>query len=265
MRKMQILMSLEYTIEYPCAVRRRYSEQRLRELARTNVLVSRVVSASLATESAPVAESVAFTSRYADELEQVESIAPFCRRCPAHIEHHLHLSEANEAIGCMGRARYPIDARFERFVTDRVQLLYDTQPPEEWPHLLRVLLDTESPFDGEATKALRAVTTEQGLRFMELRLPIQLARQAARLTSDHVFDLLAGFSASDEGASSYQRELPALALHDYAEFLHALFWLDVTEDEHARWSAQSQSFNDFLRWARAVQVAETLDVRLLLD
>jgi hypothetical protein len=258
-------MSLEYAIEYPCAVRRRFSEPWLRELARTNVLVSRVVSASLATDSVPAAESVAFTTRYADELEQVEAIAQFCRRCPAHIENHHDMPEANEAIGCLGRARYPIDARFERFVANRVQLLYDTLALETLPRLLRVLLDLESPFDGEATKALRAVTTAQGLRFMELRLPIQLARQAARLTSDHIFDLLAGFSASDDGASSYQRELPAFALHDYTEFLRALFGQDESEHEHARLSAQSQSYNDFLRWARAVQVAEAMNVRMLLD
>lgn len=265
MRKMPLFMSLEYTIQYPCAVRQRYDEQRLRELARTHVLVSRVVSGSLATESAPTAESVAFATRYADELEQVEAIAQYCRHCPAHIENHLNLPETSEAIGCMGRIRYPIDARFERVVADRVQLLYDTLSPDALPRLLKVLLDAESPFDGEATKALRTVTTEQGLRFMELRLPLQLARQAARLTSDHVFDLLAGFSASDNGAAGYQRELPVFVLRDYAEFLSALFWQDVTDEEHARWFAQSASFSDFLRWARAVQVAEAMDVRLLLD
>jgi len=37
------------------------------------------------------------------------------------------------------------------------------------PRLLRILVDAESPFDGEATKELRRVTTPEGLRFFELR------------------------------------------------------------------------------------------------
>lgn len=259
-------MSLEYAIEYPCRMRQRYGEARLRELARTGALVSRVVSAALAHDGAPSDESVAFTTQRADELEQVEIIAQHCRtQCPAHIEAHFALPEANEAIGCLGRVRYPIDARFERFVADRAQLLYDTSSADELPRLLQVLLDPDAPFDGEATKALRAVTTEQGLRFMELRLPIHMARQAARLTTDNLFDLLAGFSASDAGASSYQRELSALVLSDYGELLEALFWQEVGDDERARLQSQSRSFGDFLRWTRALQLAESLNVRLLLD
>jgi hypothetical protein len=150
-------------------------------------------------------------------------------------------------------------------VADRVQLLYDTSGEGELPRLLQMLLDVDSPFDGEATKSLRCVTTSQGLRFFELRLPVQLAGQAARLNTDNIFDVLAGFSASDGGQSGYQRELPAFALPDYATFVTALFWHEVSESERERLLAQSSTYVAFERWARAVQLAESLSVRMLID
>ena len=51
-----------------------------------------------------------------------------------------------------------------------------TLDKEDQPRLLRILIDPESPFDGEATKELRRVVTEDGLRFFELRVPIVLTR-----------------------------------------------------------------------------------------
>jgi len=170
-----------------------------------------------------------------------------------------------EPIGCLGRIRYPIEARFEYLLADRIQLLYDTVAPEQWPKLLHVLIDSESPFDGEGTKELRRVTTDEGLRFFERRLPISLTRQAARLTTDNVFDLLSGFAASDGGASGYQRELPVIALADYAEFLEALLIDGLSEIEKIRLHKQSVSYLQFVRFTRAVRMAEELGVRLLLD
>jgi hypothetical protein len=258
-------MSLEYAIEYPCEMRRRRSEPELRALGRTGALVARIVAQTLASEQAPLPESVQFTAGLARELERVEEVAAYCRtHCPVHSAMQ-HENEAGESIGCLGRIRYPIDARFEHFLADRVQLLCDTVAPAAWPRLLQVLLDVQSPFDGEATKELRRVTTAEGLRFFELRLPIVLARQAARITTDNVFDLLAGFAASDEGAAGYQRELPVVALSDYAEFLGALLLDDLSPDERARLSAQSTAYAQYVRFTEALQVAEDAGVRLLLD
>src|SRR5262249_60770595 len=73
-----------------------------------------------------------------------------------------------ETIGCLGRIRYPIEARFERFLADRAHLLSDTLPQEQWPNLFLIVVDSESPFDGEVTKELRRVTTPEGLRFFEM-------------------------------------------------------------------------------------------------
>lgn len=269
-------MSLEYAIEYPCEMRRQFGESTLRALARTGSLISRMVNETIETSRSPSEESVQFTARFADDLEKTEQVASYCRaHCPANLEQEREARDVedwppieagvSESIGCLGRIRYPIEARFERFMADRLQLLYDTLDREEWPHLLHILIDSESPFDGEGTKELRRVTTAEGLRFYELRIPIPLAREAARLTTDHVFDLLAGFTASDGGASGYQRELPVMALPDYTKFLEALLISDLTEDERRRLSTQSASYTQFVRFTQAVRLAEKLGVRLLMD
>ncbi len=255
-------MSLEYAIEFKCEMRRRYDETTLRALGRTGALISRVVAESVEGLRPPSEESVQFATRFASEIERAEEVAEYCHgNCRA----HLDLASAAEQIGCLGRITYPIEARFERFLADRLQLIYDTVSPEEWPHLLHILLDAESPFDGEGTKELRRVTTDDGLRFFELRAPIHLARKAARLTTDHVFDVLSGFSSTDDGASSYQRELPVMALGDYAEFLESLLINDLTEAEQARLQSGGISYLQYLRFASAVRRAENLGVRLLMD
>ena len=113
-----------------------------------------------------------------------------CAHCPACLP--LDSAGDGESVGCLGRINYPVEAQFEKFLADRVQLSLDTLDKEDQPRLLRILIDPESPFDGEATKELRRVVTEDGLRFFELRVPIVLTRDAARLTTDNIFDLLAG-------------------------------------------------------------------------
>jgi len=278
-------MSLEYAIEYPCEMRRIYGEQRLRHLGRAGSLVSQIVNLTLENDRPPSDESIKFTTELSDDLEVSEQVAEYCRaHCPAHIEQNfdyefdedqsdrsdedLNLPQSGsscETIGCLGRIRYPIEARFERFLADRAQLLSDTLPQEQWPNLFLILVDPESPFDGEVTKELRRVTTPEGLRFFELRTPISLARKTAKLTTDNLFDLLAGFAASDEGASGYQRELPVMALSDYAEFLEALLINGLTVCERARLRAQGASYSQFVRFTRAVRLAESLGVRLLMD
>jgi hypothetical protein len=262
-------MSLEYAIEYPCEMRRLYEESALRSLGRTGSIVSRLIGTSVESALTPSAESIEFTSRFATEIEKAEEIAEFCRSsCEACLEPDARVAAAaglREPIGCLGRIHYPIDARFERFIADRLQLLCDTTDQSDWPRLLQVLTDPESPFDGEVTKELRRVTTEDGLRFFELRLPINLARDAARLNTDCVFDILGGFGASDNGQSSYQREFPVIALSDYATFLGALLEEELEVDEQRRVRSQSATYDQYLRLLRAVRRAESLKVRVLLD
>ena len=278
-------MSLEYAIEYPCEMRRLYGEQTLRNLGRAGSLVSQIVSLTLENERPPSEESIKFTTELSDQLDISEQVAEYCRiHCPAHVEQNFdyefdeddldreddnlttsQLGRCEETIGCLGRVRYPIEARFERFLADRAQLLSDTLPEEKWPNLFLILIDPESPFDGEVTKDLRRVTTPEGLRFFELRAPIPLTRKISKLTTDNLFDLLAGFAASDGGVSGYQRELPVMALSDYAEFLETLLINGLTASERARLHAQGSTYSQFVRFTKAVRLAESLGVRLLMD
>ncbi|MGE0131715.1 MAG: hypothetical protein AB7U82_26835 [Blastocatellales bacterium] len=266
-------------------MRRLYGEQTLRNLGRAGSLVSQIVNLTLENERPPSEESIKFTTELSGELELSEQVADYCRaHCPAHVEQNFDYEfdeddpnrkdegststqsgRGSETIGCLGRIRYPIEARFERFLADRAQLLSDTLPQEQWPNLFLILIDPESPFDGEVTKELRRVTTPEGLRFFELRTPISLARKSAKLTTDNLFDLLAGFAASDGGVSGYQRELPVMALTDYAEFLEALLINGLTAGERARLHSQGSSYSQFVRFTKSVRLAESLGVRLLMD
>ncbi len=268
-------MSLEYAIEYKCQMRRAYDEPTLRALGRTSSLIARMVAETVESGRPPSEESVRFTTQLAQELERSEQIADYCRQhCPACLnvmleeeapELRVTLAARAEAIGCLGRISYPIEARFEHFLADRLQLIYDVVAPQEWPHLLHILLDPDSPFDGEATKELRRITTSDGLRFFELRQPITFVTRNGRLTTDHIFDLLAGFRSSDEGASGYQRELPVMALADYAELLEALLINDLSSSERERLHSQGVTYSQFVRFTYAVRLATRLEVRILLD
>jgi hypothetical protein len=168
-------------------------------------------------------------------------------------------------VGCLGRISYPIEAQFEKFLADRVQLALDTLDAQDQPRLLRILIDPESPFDGEGTKELRRVTTSEGLRFFELRVPIRLSREAGRLTTDNVFDVLAGFRSNDGEQTSYVRELPFQATADYYDFLDLLLRNDLSQTELARLTTRGKNYTQFVRLLAAIERAEALSTRLLLD
>jgi len=258
-------MSLEYAIEYPCQMRKMHGEQGLRLLARTSALISRMVRESITGPGAPSPESVEFTTRYAEELERAEAIGEFCRtKCPVDVSARIPVFEQEtspEPIECLGRIRYPIQAEFERFIADRLQKIHATVDESRWPNLLRILHDRESPFDGEATKELRRITTADGLRFYELRLPIPLPG----LTTDHIFDILAGFTATDGGAAGYQREIPPIALKDYADFLESVLIEGLDGAEVERLRLQGGTWWEYVRFAAALRSADDLGVRMLLD
>ena len=168
-------------------------------------------------------------------------------------------------MGCLGRINYPIDAHFEKFIADRVQLFLDTVAPEDQPRLFRILIDPESPFDGEATKELRRVTTSAGLRFFALRLPIRLTRAGAHLTTDNLFDMLAGFRSDDSHVTGYTREFPPTATGDYYDFLDLILRTDLSELERERLTSRSRSYRQFLRFLAAIERAEALEARVLVD
>lgn len=253
-------MSLEFAIEYPCALRARYAEQHLREWGRLGNLHSILTTGD---QNAPSIDKLKWIEESREQIESLEAETVICADCPACLP--LEIAGEGESVGCLGRINYPIDAHFEKFLADRVQLFLDTVDSQDQPRLLQILIDPESPFDGEATKELRRVTTAEGLRFFELRVPIQLTRKAAHLTTDNVFDLLAGFRSEDAALTSYTREFPITANGDYYDFLDLMLRADISQPEAARLHGRSRNYAQFLRLLSAIERAEALDTRVLVD
>lgn len=259
-------MSLEFAVQYPCVLRARYSEEHLREWGRLSNLHARLTTGDT---GAPSEEKLEWVENSREEIELMQTETAICLSCPACLPGGTDGDDGSagerEAVGCLGRITYPIEAQFEKFLADRVQLALDTSDSEDQPRLLRILIDAESPFDGEATKELRRVTTAEGLRFFELRVPIRLSRAAARLTTDNVFDLLAGFRSDDNEQTTYVRELPFQATADYYDFLDLILRNDLSQSEITRLTARGKNYSQFLRLLAAIERAEALHARVLLD
>lgn len=255
-------MSLEFAIQYPCQLRVRYAEQHLREWGRLSNLHARLTTGD---NVVPSAEKLQWVENARSEIEVMQTETEICLSCPACLPGDRDVAGEGEAVGCLGRINYPIEAQFEKFLADRVQLALDTIDKEDQPRLLRILVDSESPFDGETTKELRRVTTPEGLRFFELRVPIRLSRTAGQLTTDNVFDLLAGFRSEDTEATTYVRELPFQATADYYDFLDLILRNDLSQTEIARLTARGKNYSQFRRLLAAIERAEALQTRVLLD
>lgn len=253
-------MSLEFAVQHPCVLRARYSEKHLREWGRLSSLHAALTTGDSVV---PAADKLKWIEDTGAEIDLLQRETVVCPNCPACLPPEV--AGQGEAVGCLGRVNYPVDAQFEKFLADRVQLALDTLDKIDQPRLLHILVDPESPFDGEATKELRRVTTSEGLRFFELRLPIKLVRAAVNLTTDNVFDLLAGFRADDAEATTYTREFPLAATADYYDFLDLILRNDVSELEATRLHSRSRNYAQYLRLLAAFERAEALETRLLVD
>lgn len=253
-------MSFEFAVQHPCVLRARYAEKHLREWGRLSNLHTILTTTD---QTAPSPDKLKWIEDAGAEIELLQSETFVCASCPACLPPET--AGEGEAVGCLGRINYPIDAHFEKFLADRVQLALDTLDKNDQPRLLHILVDPESPFDGEATKELRRVTTADGLRFFELRIPIRLTREGTHLTTDNLFDLLAGFRSEDSHLTSYTREFPLAAAADYYDFLDLVLRNDLSESERARLHARSRNYAQFLRLLSSLERAEALNVRVLVD
>lgn len=253
-------MSLEFAVQHRCSLRARYSEKHLRDWGRLSSLHAAITTGD---PSAPTEDKVQWIEDAAVEIDRLQAESAICADCPACLPPEI--AGQGEALGCLGRVNYPIDGEFEKFLANRVQLVLDTADPADWPRLLHILIDPESPFDGEGTKELRRVTTNAGLRFFQLRLPIKLARAGGHLTTDNLFDLLAGFRSADSAVTTYTREFPITATADYYDFLDLLLRNEVSELESTRLKDRSRNYYQYLRLLAAFERAEALETRLLVD
>lgn len=253
-------MSLEFGVQYPCPLRARYTEKHLRAWGSLGSIHTRLTTGDT---SAPSEDKLRFVENASREIELMQAATSICPLCPAFLP--VELAGEGESVGCLGRITYPIEAQFEKFLADRTQLALDTLDADEQPRLLRILIDKESPFDGEGTKELRRVTTSQGLRFFELRLPIRLTREASHVTTDNLFDLLAGFRSEDVGRTTYTREISGAAIADYYDFLDYILRNDLSASEQTRQHSRGRNYSQYLRLLAALEHAEALKARVLLD
>jgi hypothetical protein len=253
-------MSLEFALQYDCPLRATYSEKHLREWGRLGSLHAKLTTGDA---SSPSSDKLEWVEQARDEIEKMQVATSICAQCPACLP--FEIAAEGESVGCLGRINYPIEGQFEKFLADRVQLSLDTLDKEDQPRLLRILVDPDSPFDGEATKELRKVVTGEGLRFLELRVPIKLTREGVRVTSDHIFDLLAGFRSEDSDVTTYTREFPLAAVPDYYDFLDLILRSELTQSEVTRLTTRSRNYTQFLRLLLAIEKAEALNARVLVD
>jgi hypothetical protein len=253
-------MSLEFAIQFDCPLRARHPEAVLRRWGRLSNLHMRLTTGDT---TVPGEDKLKWVEDARDELEVVQTETMICPTCPACLP--AETAGEGEAVGCLGRITYPIEAQFEKFLADRVQLVLDTVDAADQPRLMRILIDPESPFDGEASKELRRVTTTEGLRFFELKLPIVLARAGVGLTTDNLFDVLGGFQSELSQETSYSRELPVSAAADYYDFLDLLLRNDLSQSEVNRLKTRSRNYEQYLRLLAAIEQAEALEARVLLD
>lgn len=253
-------MSIEFAVQHMCVLRAQHEEKHLRAWGRLSSLHTRVTTGD---RVAPSEDKLRFVENARDEVEMMREATGVCATCPACLPHEE--AGEGEAVGCLGRITYPVEAQFEKFLADRVQLTLDTIDKEDQPRLFRLLVDPESPFDGEASKELRRVTTAQGLRFFELRLPIKLTREAAHITTDHLFDMLAGFKSEDSEETTYTREFPHAATADYYDFLDHILRNDLNASERERQHTRGRNYAQFLRLLAALERAEALNTRVLID
>src|SRR5512138_1436045 len=113
-------MSLEFAVQYACPLRANYPEKHLREWGRLGSLHARLTTGDVTT---PSPDKIQWVENARDEIEKMQRETNVCRQCPALLP--LDAAGEGESVGCLGRINYPIEAQFEKFLADRVQLSLD--------------------------------------------------------------------------------------------------------------------------------------------
>ena len=77
--------------------------------------------------------------------------------------------------------------------------------------------------------------------------------------------MLAGFRSDEAELTTYTREFPVAENADYYDFLDLILRNDVSEMERQRLHARSRNYSQFLRLLSALERAEALNTRVLVD
>src|SRR5882672_2276114 len=99
-------MSLEFAVQYPCVLRARYSEKHLRDWGRLSNLHTILTTGD---QSVPSADKLKWIEDAAAEIESLQQETDVCPNCPACLPPDM--AGEGEAVGCLGRVNYPIEAQ----------------------------------------------------------------------------------------------------------------------------------------------------------
>ena len=115
------VMSLEFALQYACPLRANYSERHLRRWGRLSSLHAKLTTGDA---SAPSIDKLQWVENASPEIERMQEATVVCAQCPACLP--VDTAGDGESVGCLGRINYPVEAQFEKFLADRVQLSLDT-------------------------------------------------------------------------------------------------------------------------------------------
>src|SRR6266542_7024856 len=104
-------MALAYTVEYARTHRARYAEHHLHAWGRLSSMHARLTTGD---SSAPSEEKLQWVESASGEIELLQAETTICASCPACLPPEDAVEW--EAVGCLGRISYPIEAEFEKFL-----------------------------------------------------------------------------------------------------------------------------------------------------
>jgi hypothetical protein len=267
-------MAIDYCVDYPCTAKAILGTRGLVELFN-----ARMAYEATRTGPAPRGE-FAFWKRVVrgpntDHVEMVTigqlrrksnrliEFTSECGSCPANVR--------GGPAGCIGRITYPIDSPTERYLAAGAAAV--TMAPAGTPARTFVEWIEAGPVDGARVRAMREAT-HRGIPFFELTRPVPVAPAPAaheagiatarrrRVTTDQLIEML--LFPFPDGREGFHFRVPCGVLSSHKAFFD--FILNGLDLGHRRAALEkSPTFEQLRIYARAIAIAERLNVDLLVD
>jgi hypothetical protein len=185
-----------------------------------------------------------------------------CAECPANVR--------GGPAGCIGRVTYPIDSSTERYLAAGAAAV--ATAPAGTPARTFVEWIDDGPVDGARVRKMREAT-RRGVRFFELTRPVAVPAATEepaatatmprrRVTTDQLIEML--FFTFPDGRDGFHFAIPRGVLGSHKAFFD--FILNELDLGHRRAALErSTTFEQLRIYARAVNIAEHLNVDLLVD
>ena len=192
-------MAIDYIIEYDCAPKRALSadgiRERLKERARAEEVIEWFRAAgdtrepaqmgfefSHSTPGDPGDKQLIVVQDLLDHAAALDDYASHCASCPA--------NQKGKAFGCMGFVGYPITARAETWLLERLPV-----PDEPLVWLLLKQGIQKLGYDGASLRALRAAdggVEAQARTYFELPIAPERRLGELRISGDQALEMIFG-------------------------------------------------------------------------